>query len=211
MMPSWFDPSPVLLVALLALAPGCERAAKAQPTAASASAAAPGPAPAPDRIQALLHVSRAEPAVGARIPFDEGAALEAPAGWAPQGAGDLGSALDTSTQKEIKAHCYLTARLQKGDPTSGIKLWASSAGGKPATFTGPEPITIGPERVAAELWWGRDGVTLGSPGQKHPGVTIAIRPKARPELLLVGVVRDDAPEATREKLAGCLASFRLTR
>jgi hypothetical protein len=198
------ESSPFFLVAVLALASGCEKRASAQSTGSSA-------APAPDRIEALLQVSRSAPPTGKLIPFDGGAELKAPAGWSPQGAGDLASALDTSTQAAIKAHCYLTARLQKGDPMSGIKLWTSSAGGKPATFTGPEAITVGPDRVPAELWWGRDGVTLGSPGQKHPGVTIAIRPKTRPELLLVGVARDDAPEETRAKLAGCLSSFRLTK
>src|SRR5687767_8003043 len=112
---------PLLVVALLAFAPACERRASAQSTGSS------GPA-APDRLEALLKVSRAAPATGTLIPFDAGAELKAPAGWAPNGAGDLASALDTRTQTGIKAHCYLTARLQKGDPMAGIKLWTSSAG-----------------------------------------------------------------------------------
>jgi hypothetical protein len=95
------------------------------------------------------------------------------------------------------------------DPMAGIKLWTSSAGGKPASFQGPEPIEIGATRVPADLYWGEGGVTLGSPGQGRPGTTIAIRPKARPSLLVVGVVRADAPDAMKKQLAGCLQSFQL--
>lgn len=180
--------------------------------AAKKSASAPQPvvgaAPRETRIEKLLGVTSSEPPSGSPIPFGP-AAMTAPAAWPVQGGDDLGSAMNTLTQKEIRAHCYMTDRLQKGDPMAGIKLWTSSAGGKPASFQGPEPIEIGPTRAPADLYWGEGGVTLGSPGQGRPGTTIAIRPKARPSLLVVGVVRADAPDAMKKQLAGCLQSFQL--
>ena len=138
--------------------------------------------------------------------------MNGPTGWPSQGSDDLWSAIDTSTAKAQAAHCYMTDRLQPGgDPMSGIKLWASSAGGKPAAFKGPEPIELGPDKVPADLWVGEGGVDLGGPGVKAAGVTIAIRPKAKPTVLVLGIVRADAPEATKKKLAGCLESFKLKK
>lgn len=211
MMLRYFLP---LLPLLLAVATGCSSSAEGK---AEASTGNPKPTPAPaaaapkaSRIQTLLGVSGSEVPPASKSPFT-GASVDAPAGWAVEPSDDLWSALDTSTAKAMSAHCYMTERLQPGDPMPGIKLWASSAGGKPAAFKGPEPIELGPDKVPADLYYGEGGITLGQPGGKADGITIAIRPKARPKLVVLGIVKADAPEATKKKLAGCLESFKLKK
>jgi hypothetical protein len=192
---------------------GCSSAeAKGDASSNSAKpAAAAAAAPKASRIQALLGVTASEAPPPSTSVFSK-ASMNGPTGWPSQGGDDLWSAIDTSTAKAQAAHCYMTDRLQPGgDPMSGIKLWASSAGGKPASWKGPEPIEIGPDKVPADLWIGEGGVGLGGPGTKVAGVTIAIRPKAKPTVLVVGVTRADAPEATKKKLAGCLESFKLKK
>ena len=92
---------------------------------------------------------------------------------------------------------------------SGVTLWASSAGGRPASFSGPEPIALGPDKVAAKLYWGKDGVKLGDAGGGARGITIAIVPDKNQKILVVGVARKEASTELRQKLAGCLQSFRL--
>ena len=162
------------------------------------------------RIEVLLDVPKAMAPEGGVLPFSAGAEMRYPKGFQAQGGDDLTSALDTLTAADEKAHCYMTARLLgKGDPLEGVKLWASSAGGRPESFAGPEPITLGPDKAPAKLYYGKDGVKLGDPGGKAQGITIAIIPDANPKLLVVGVARKEASPELRAKLAGCLQSFRL--
>jgi hypothetical protein len=213
----------VLGTALLMLVAGChdKPAGRGKPSTGASASSKPAQAPKPSavsapaartRIETLLDVPKAIEPTGGTLPFSAGAEMHYPQGFQAQGGDDLGSALDTLTVVDEKAHCYITARLLgTGEPLEGVKLWASSAGGRPESFSGPEPIALGPDKLPAKLYYGKDGVKLGDPAGRGQGITIAIIPDANPKILVVGIARKDASVELRAKVAGCLQSFRLKK
>jgi hypothetical protein len=127
--------------------------------------------------------------------------------WRSDPYPDFASADNSAFPKEQLARCYLSSRIQPGNVMPGIKLWADSAGARPASWTGPEAIKIGPDQIAADLYFGKDGVEVGAVGQTRPGMTVAMVFKAYPDLVLIGITREDAPVEMKRDLVGCLESF----
>jgi hypothetical protein len=137
----------------------------------------------------------------------KGVQLSRAKSWRSEPYADFASTDNTAAVKEQRARCYLTSRIQPSDVMAGIKLWSRSAGAAPASWSGPETIKIGPDGIAVDLYWGKDGVKVGTTGASSPGITVAMHPKEFPELLLVGIARDDTPAEMKRELVACLESF----
>ncbi len=137
----------------------------------------------------------------------DGVQLHRAKSWHSEPYPDFASAQNSQFPKELRALCHLTSRIQPGNVMSGIKLWARSAGGAPKAWSGPETVKLGPDAMSFDLYWGKDGVELGGAGGSSPGMTVALYTKELPELLLIGVAREDAPAEMKRELVACLESF----
>jgi hypothetical protein len=184
-----------------------DKAKDGESKAKADTTAAPGDSKQKSRIAELFGVDGGSTDL---VPIEmgvDGVQMSRSKAWRSDPYPDFASADNSPFPKEQLARCYLSSRLQPGNPLPGIKLWADSACARPASWTGPEPIKVGPDQLQADLYFGKDGVEVGAVGQKKPGMTVAMVFKAYPDLILIGISREDAPVEMKRDLVGCLESF----